>query len=94
MTNYNVFHNVSYDSLANALYIQIRDDFVSNTEQISDNTILDYDKDGNIVGIEILNPKQNQDIVNNILFSNTDITKWKSFSQIMRYQDAKQEIYK
>ena len=94
MNNYKIFHNVSYDSLANALYIQIKDDSIDYTEQISENTILDYWKDWDVIGIEILNPKDNQKIVNSVLFSDIDITKWKSFSQIMHYQGAKQEIYK
>ena len=43
-----------YSHEADALYIRLKENNIENTEEVSDNIIMDYDKDGNVVGIEVL----------------------------------------
>jgi len=45
---------IRYDPEADALYIKIRDGKVADSEEISDGIIIDYDEDGNIIGIEVV----------------------------------------
>lgn len=49
---------IRYDPDADAMYIRLDDGKVETTREIDDNTILDYDKSGNLVGIEILFVKE------------------------------------
>ena len=45
---------ITFDKKADAVYIEFSDaDFASN-RKIDDNTIIDLDKDGNVLGIELL----------------------------------------
>ena len=47
---------VSYDKRADALYISFNDQAINETdEDKSGNILIDYSKEGNIAGIEILN---------------------------------------
>jgi len=46
---------VKYDQEVDVLTIQLSDAAVEESDQDKPGMILDYDKDGNIVGIEILN---------------------------------------
>lgn len=43
-----------YDPLADALYVQLNEQPIIESEQIKPGIILDYDDAGNVVGIEIL----------------------------------------
>jgi uncharacterized protein YuzE len=45
---------VTYDSKADAIYIYLKDSKVVGSETISPSVAVDYDKDGDIVGVEIL----------------------------------------
>lgn len=45
---------IEYSPDVDALYIYLRDADIADTDEISDGIIVDYDKDGNVVGIEIL----------------------------------------
>ena len=47
--------NFSFDKMANALYIRISSEKISNSDEIVDGIIIDYGKNDNIVGVEILN---------------------------------------
>ena len=50
---------ITYDSDADAMYIYITEDRdIAKTKEIDENTILDYDKDGNVIGVEILFVKE------------------------------------
>ncbi|MFH1649771.1 MAG: DUF2283 domain-containing protein [Candidatus Woesearchaeota archaeon] len=44
----------TYDSDADALYLEYSDAEIERTEKLDDNTILDFDGNGNIVGVELL----------------------------------------
>ena len=45
---------VRYDEEADALYIKLQEGGYHESDEIKDGFILDYDIDGNIIGIEIL----------------------------------------
>ncbi|MCD6141728.1 DUF2283 domain-containing protein [Candidatus Bipolaricaulota bacterium] len=46
---------VRYDEETDALYIKLREGEYHESDEIRDGFILDYDVDGNIIAIEILN---------------------------------------
>jgi len=48
----------AYDSKVDALYIRWTDANISESDEISEGVILDYDSDGNVVGVELLNASQ------------------------------------
>ena len=45
---------IRYDEEANALYIKLQERKYYESDEIQDGFILDYDVEGNIIGIEIL----------------------------------------
>lgn len=47
-----------FDSEVNALYIRLKKRKVDKSESLGDNVIVDVDKKGEAMGIEILLPKQ------------------------------------
>lgn len=50
---------ITYDPEADAMYIYLDENAeVFETKEINEDTIIDYDKRGNIVGIEILSVKE------------------------------------
>ena len=49
---------ITYDSKADAMYIKLKDAKIFKTKEIDSNTIIDYDKDNDVIGIEILFVKE------------------------------------
>jgi uncharacterized protein YuzE len=47
--------NFSFDKIANALYIRISSEKVLNSDEIAEGIIIDYGKNENILGVEVLN---------------------------------------
>lgn len=47
---------LEYDPSTNALYIRLKRGKVAESEPISDNLILDLNKKGEIIGVEVLGP--------------------------------------
>jgi uncharacterized protein YuzE len=45
---------IKYDPDADAMYIKLKDAKVHHTKEIDDNTILDFDEKGQLIGVEIL----------------------------------------
>ncbi len=45
---------LKYDRVSDALYIKLKDDTVVESDEISPGIIVDYNKKGEIIGIEIL----------------------------------------
>lgn len=43
-----------YDPEADALYIKLKNTTVTKTQEIDRNTLLDFDKKGELVGVELL----------------------------------------
>jgi uncharacterized protein YuzE len=60
---------VEYDSKADALYIWLRKARYEISEELAENVIIDLDKSGRIIGIEILGATKNlgKELVNKIL---------------------------
>ena len=49
---------ITYDKDADAMYITLRDDKVDHTKEVDNNTILDFNKKGEVIGLEILFVKE------------------------------------
>ena len=49
---------IRYDQDADAMYVKLKEGEISETKEIDDNTILDYDKSGNVIGVELLFVKE------------------------------------
>jgi len=47
--------NFSFDKIANALYIRFSSEKVLNSDEIAEGIIIDYGKNENILGVEVLN---------------------------------------
>ncbi|MCL4430132.1 MAG: DUF2283 domain-containing protein [Chloroflexi bacterium] len=60
---------VEYDKKADALYIWVRKAKYDISEELAENVILDIDKNGRIIGIEVLDASKNigQELVTKIL---------------------------
>ena len=50
---------INYDSDVDAMYIRLREGTFHHNKKLDDNTIINYDKDGNVLGIELLFVKEN-----------------------------------
>ncbi|MBI2670877.1 DUF2283 domain-containing protein [Candidatus Woesearchaeota archaeon] len=62
---------ISYDPEADAMYITLRQGKIDHTKEIDDNTIIDFDKSGKVLGIEILFVKErNPDLLKEIQVKN------------------------
>ena len=55
---------IRYSHEADALYIGFKDAKIADTDELTEDIIIDYDKDGNIVGIEVLDASQHVDVKN------------------------------
>ena len=53
---------IRYSADVDALYITLKDTDISESDEVSDGVIVDYDIDGNAVGIEILWVSEKADI--------------------------------
>ncbi len=49
---------IKYDPNADAMYLTLRKDKVARTKEIDDNTIIDFNKSGQVIGVEILFVKE------------------------------------
>ena len=58
---------IEYDREADALYIQIQEKRVTKTKEIEEGVLIDFDEDGKLIGIEILDATKRftlSDIIN------------------------------
>ncbi len=53
---------IRYSKEADALYIRLKETEIGNSDEINEDMIIDYDRDGNVVAIEILNASEKTDI--------------------------------
>jgi len=53
---------IRYDQSSDAVYIRLKESKYSESDEISNNIILDFDKKGNVIGIEILDASNYLDI--------------------------------
>jgi len=49
--------NLTYDAEANAAYIRFSTERVEESEEVSSGIVLDYDAEGRIVGMEVLDAR-------------------------------------
>ncbi|CAG0970709.1 hypothetical protein FLAV_01218 [Flavobacteriales bacterium] len=56
--------SVEIDSEVNAMYIRFKKGKVDKSEPLADNVIIDIDKNGKAIGIEILLPKEELRVLN------------------------------
>ena len=49
---------IRYDPDADAMYIKFRDDEVDHTKELDKDTIIDYNKTNQVIGIELLFVKE------------------------------------
>jgi len=62
---------IEYNSDADAMYITLKNEKVDHSKEIDTNTVIDFDKKGNIIGIEILFvKKRNPELLKEINFNN------------------------
>ena len=50
---------IRYDPDADAMYITLRDGKVDHTKELDENTIIDYNKENEVIGVELLFVKEN-----------------------------------
>ena len=63
---------ITFDKEADAIYIEFSSGEFASNKKIDDNTIIDLDKDGNILGIEILSVSKRMpnDFLSNVTIKN------------------------
>ena len=64
--------NFSFDKVANALYIRFSNEKISNSDEIVEGIIIDYGKNDNIIGVEILNYTERKLNLNDLVQMNSE----------------------
>jgi len=59
---------MNFDPQADSLYIKLKEWEYDNSEE-KNNIILDYDKNDELLWIEILNTSENEDIIKSLIYS-------------------------
>jgi uncharacterized protein YuzE len=58
---------IEYSKQADAIYVYFKEDAVARSKEIEDGVVIDFDKEGQLIGIEVLDVSQRftlSDIVN------------------------------
>jgi uncharacterized protein YuzE len=58
---------IEYSKKADAIYVYFKEDYVAKSKEIEDGVVIDFDKEGQLIGIEVLDVSQRyslSDIVN------------------------------
>ncbi len=58
--------NITYDKIADAVYMKVSQASVAKTVKLDDTLLVDKDNNGNIVGLEILDASSQQDLIKNL----------------------------
>ena len=90
--NYFQLNKVSYDVEADAIYIRFSDSKYALSEEIDKNIIIDKDKKGEIIWLEILKASRQKWIIERILFSSPDQKTWSWFLHNILSKGQKKEI--
>ena len=53
---------IRYSQEADALYIRLKETKIEDTDEVSEDLIIDYDTDGSVVGIEVLAASEKVDM--------------------------------
>jgi uncharacterized protein YuzE len=76
---------IRYSADVDALYITLKDTNIVDSDEVSDGVIVDYDIDGNAVGIEILWVSEKADIDQIIIQAiDKDRIKFESASEVVK----------
>ncbi len=59
---------VTYDPASDSLYIRLGRGKVKESREIEDGVIVDYDEEGRVIGVEILDAKKRKIDLNKIIF--------------------------
>jgi uncharacterized protein YuzE len=51
-----------YSQDADAIYIRLKEDHIHNTDEVTEDIIMDFDDKGNVIGIEILSASEKVDV--------------------------------
>ena len=63
---------IKYDKEADVIYIMLSENKVVESEENKSGIIIDYDENGDLVGIEVLNASKNNKTPASILYEFTD----------------------
>ncbi|MEM3712209.1 MAG: DUF2283 domain-containing protein [Thermoproteota archaeon] len=66
-------YRVRYDPLADALYIRVRNGNIVDSIEIRENVIADFDQNGEVVGIEIINFSKSKIDIGEMLMKGIEI---------------------
>ncbi|BAM06511.1 DUF2283 domain-containing protein [Leptospirillum ferrooxidans] len=64
---------VRIDPQADAIYLDLTGESIESSEEVADGIILDYDKEGHMVGIEILDASKKAGGLNSLLQVSLDV---------------------
>jgi len=64
---------VRYDPLADALYIRVRDSDIVDSIEVRENLIVDFDKNGEVIGIEVINFSKSKIDIGELLVKGIEI---------------------
>ncbi len=59
---------IKYDKEVDIIYIQFSDDKINESDEDKPGIIIDYDYNGNIVGIEVLNASTKMEHPNSVIY--------------------------
>ncbi len=68
---------ITFDKEADAVYIETSEKEFSNNRKIDDETIIDLDENGKIIGIELLNvsKRMSEDFLSDIKIQNLNLSR-------------------
>jgi uncharacterized protein YuzE len=66
-------YRVRYDPLADALYIRVRDSDIVDSIEVRENLIVDFDKNGEVIGIEVINFSKSKIDIGELLVKGIEI---------------------
>lgn len=64
---------MKYDPLADALYVKVKDGDVVDSLEIMENVIADFDHNGEVIGIEVINFSKSKIDIGEILMKGVEI---------------------
>jgi len=64
---------VKYDPLADALYIRVRDGNIVDSIEVRENLVVDFDKNGEVIGIEVINFSKSKIDIGELLMKGIEI---------------------
>ncbi|MDW8034520.1 MAG: DUF2283 domain-containing protein [Nitrososphaerota archaeon] len=66
-------YRVRYDPFADALYIRVKDGDVFDSIEIKENVVADFDQNGELIGIEVINFSKSKIDIGEILMKGIGI---------------------